>query len=146
MKQKITTFSPKQIKIEPTNLLGTGKFGRVNSGTVNQNDTLIPIAAYSIQDKKMNQETRKSMLQELDLLIKTGNHPNVIQLIGTCETSQMVIVALEYLSMNLKDLLLSSRDSLPAGFSSLSEEQALDIAVQISKGMAHLETCKVSKK
>lgn len=143
LKQKVHTISSNQLKIEPTNLLGVGKYGRVNSGTIHETNTLVPVAAYSIQDKKMSQETKRSMLQDLDILIKVGKHENLIGLIGTCETSQVVCVILDYVSMNLKDLLLGSRDALPGRFSNMSEAQALDIAVQIAKGMAHLESCKV---
>lgn len=145
MKQKVHTISSNQLKIEPTNLLGVGRYGRVNSGTIQENNTLIPVAAYSIQDKKMSQETKRSMLQDLDVLIKVGKHENLISLIGTCETASVVCVILDYASMNLKDLLLGSRDALPGRFSNMSEAQALDIAIQIASGMAHLEACKVLK-
>lgn len=132
------------LKIEPTNLLGVGKFGRVNSGKLQENDTFVPVAVYSIPDKKMSQETKKTMLQDLDVLIKVGKHDNLIGLIGTSENAHMISVVLELASMNLKDLLLSSRDSVPGKFSNMSEAQALHIALQICKGMAHLEWCKVN--
>ncbi|KAG5893633.1 hypothetical protein JTB14_015072 [Gonioctena quinquepunctata] len=146
LKQKVRTIPSNQLKIEPTNLLGVGKYGRVNSGTLHENDTMIPVSAYTIQDKKMSQDGRKAMLQDLDVLIKLGKHDNVIGLIGMCETSQIVYIVMEYASMNLKDLLLSSRDSLPGRFSSMSEFQALDISVQVARGMAHLESCKILHK
>nr|XP_023019211.1 putative tyrosine-protein kinase Wsck [Leptinotarsa decemlineata] len=146
LKQRVRTITSNQLKIEPTNLLGVGKYGRVNSGTLHENDTMIPVSAYTIQDKKMSQETKKSMLQDLDVLIKVGKHENIIALIGTCETSNIVYVVMEYAPMNLKDLLLSSRDSVPGKFSSMSETQALDISIQIARGMAHLESCKVLHK
>lgn len=132
------------MKIEPTNLLGIGRFGRVNSGSIYENNTLIPVAAYSISDKKLSADDKKTMLRDLDVLIKSDKHENIVALIGTCETAQMVVVVLEYVSMNLKDLLLGSRDSLPGRFSNMSENQALDIAIYISKGMFHLEFNKVS--
>lgn len=132
-----------QLKIEPTNLLGIGRFGRVNSGSIYENNTLIPVAAYSISDKKLSPEDKKNMLRDLDLLIRTGKHENIIALIGTCETTQILLVVLEYVSMNLKDLLLGSRDSLPGRFSNMTENQALDIAINVCKGMAHLESNKV---
>ncbi|KAJ8951927.1 hypothetical protein NQ318_013593 [Aromia moschata] len=94
----------------------------------------------------MSHELKRAMLQDLDVLIKVGKHENLIGLIGTCETSQMVCIILEYVSMNLKDLLLGSRDSLPGRFSNMSEVQALDIAIQVARGMAHLESCKVDIK
>lgn len=145
LKQKVRIIPTSHLKIEPTNLLGIGKYGRVNSGKIQENDTFIPVAVYTIHDKKMSQETKKTMLQDLDILIKVGKHDNLIGLIGTSENAQMINVVLELTSMNLKDLLLSSRDSLPGKFSSMSESQALNIAHQICNGMAHLESCKVNQ-
>lgn len=144
MKQKVQTIPSNQLKIEPTTLLGVGKFGRVNSGSLNEGEKLTPIAAYNIQDKKLTPDVRKAMLQDLDVLIKVGKHENLISLLGTHETAQVVCVVLQYASMNLKDVLLGSRDTSGGRFSSMSECQALDIAIQICKGMAHLESLKVS--
>ncbi|XP_030756309.1 putative tyrosine-protein kinase Wsck [Sitophilus oryzae] len=146
LKQKVRTLSPSQLKIEPTNLLGVGKFGKVNSGTLHESDILTTVTCYSIYDKKMNQETKKSMLQELDVLIKTGKHENLINLIGTSETREMVVVVMEYASMNLKDFLLGSRDHFPGKFSSMTEKQALDIALGICKGMGHLHNSNIIHK
>lgn len=146
LKQRVRTLPSNQLKVEPTNLLGVGRYGRVNSALFQEKDTdtEIPVTAYTIQDKKMSQETRKAMLQELDILIKVGKHENTIGLVGMCETSHLIYVVLEHASLNLKDVLLGSRDSLPGRFSNMSEAQALSIAVQIAKGMAHLDACKVS--
>lgn len=144
LKQKVRIIPTSQLKIEPTNLLGIGKFGRVNTGSVQESNTFVPVAVYSIQDKKMSQEAKKAMLQDLDVLIKVGKHENLVRLIGTSENAQAINVVLELASMNLKDLLLSSRDSLPGKFSNMPESQALNIALQICQGMAHLESCKVS--
>lgn len=143
LKQKVRIIPTSHLKIEPTNLLGVGKYGRVNSGKLQENDTFVPVAIYSIQDKKMTQESKKSMLHDLDVLIKVGKHENLIGLVGTSENPQMINVVLELTSMNLKDLLLSSRDSLPGKFSNMSETKALSIALQVCNGMAHLESCKV---
>lgn len=143
LKQKVRIIPTSQLKIEPTNLLGIGKYGRVNTGSIQENSGFVPVAVYSIQDKKMSQEMKKSMLQDLDVLIKVGKHDNLIGLVGTSENVQMINIVLELASMNLKDYLLSSRDSLPGKFSNMTESQALNIAVQICQGMAHLEHCKV---
>lgn len=127
-------------------MLGVGKFGRVNSGKLQEYGNFVPVAVYSIQDKKMSQETKKVMLQDLDILIKVGAHENLIGLIGTSEHVQMINIVLELASMNFKDFLLSSRDNLPGKFSTMTEAQALNMALQICQGMKHLETCKVSNK
>ncbi|CAH1103081.1 unnamed protein product [Psylliodes chrysocephalus] len=148
LKQRVRTLPSNQLKVEPTNLLGVGRYGRVNSALFQEKDTdtEIPVTAYTIQDKKMSQETRKAMLEELDILIKVGKHENTIGLVGMCETSHLIYVVLEHASLNLKDVLLGSRDSLPGRFSNMSEAQALSIAVQIAKGMAHLDACKIIHK
>ncbi|XP_044256641.1 putative tyrosine-protein kinase Wsck [Tribolium madens] len=146
LKQKVRTIPYNQLKVEPSNLLGIGRFGRVNSGSIYENSTLIPVAVYSVQDKKLSVDDKKNMLRDLDVLIKTRKHDNIIALVGTCETSQMVFVVLEYVSMNLKDLLLGSRDSLPGKFSNMTENQALDIALNIVKGMSHLASNKIIHK
>ncbi|XP_076260933.1 tyrosine-protein kinase Wsck isoform X1 [Rhynchophorus ferrugineus] len=146
LKQKVRTLSSNQLKIEPTNLLGVGKFGKVNSGTLHENDTLTTVTCYSIYDKKMNQDTKKSMLQELDLLIKTGKNENILNLIGTSETREMVVVVMEYASMNLKDFLLGSRDHLNGKFSNMTEYQAFEIAIGICRGMAHLHNANILHK
>ncbi|XP_060515988.1 putative inactive tyrosine-protein kinase Wsck isoform X2 [Cylas formicarius] len=146
LKQKVRTIPASQLKIESTNLLGIGKFGKVNTGTLHENDNLITVTCYSIYDKRMNQETKRGMLQELDVLIKTGNHENILNLIGTSETSQMVVIIMEYASTNLKDLLLSSRDHLPDKFSSMSEKQAFEYAIGICKGMAYLHSTNIIHK
>lgn len=124
-------------------MLGVGKFGKVNTGTLHENDDMTTVTCYTIHDKKMNQETRKGMLQELDVLIKTGEHENMVNLIGTSETRDLVVVVIEYNSMNLKDLLLGSRDHLPGKFSSMTESQALEIAAGICRGMTHLHSLNV---
>lgn len=85
------------------------------------------------------------MLQELDVLIKTGKHENIINLIGTSETRDLVVVVMEHSSLNLKDLLLKSRDNLPGKFSTMTEIQAIDIALGICKGMAHLHSLNVKR-
>lgn len=48
-----------QLKVEPANLLGVGKFGKVNTGTLHENGNMTTVTCYTIQDRKMNQETKK---------------------------------------------------------------------------------------
>ncbi|XP_019753570.1 putative inactive tyrosine-protein kinase Wsck isoform X1 [Dendroctonus ponderosae] len=147
LKQKVRIIPSNQLKIEPTNLLGVGRFGKVNPGTLHENDGMTTVTCYSIYDKKMNQDIRKSkMLQELDILIKTGKHENIINLIGTSETRDLVVVVMEHSSLNLKALLLKSRDKLPGKFSTMTETQALEIVLGICKGMAHLHSLNIIHK
>lgn len=83
------------------------------------------------------------MLQELDVLIKTIKHNNIVNLIGTSETRDVVVIVMEFNSLNLKDFLLGSRDNAFNKFSTMSELQALEIAVGICHGMMHLHSLNV---
>ncbi|XP_066158022.1 putative inactive tyrosine-protein kinase Wsck [Euwallacea fornicatus] len=144
--QKVRTIPQGQLKVEPANLLGVGKFGKVNTGTLHENENMTTVTCYSIHDKRMNQETKRAMLQELDVLIKAGQQDNILSLIGTSETREMVIVAMEYNSVNLKDFLLGSRDNVSNKFTTMTEQQALDISMGICQGMAHLHSLSIIHK
>ncbi|KAF5294819.1 hypothetical protein FQA39_LY00303 [Lamprigera yunnana] len=146
LKNQLWNIPQTLIKFEPTNLLGTGKFGRVNSGTIRKDSNVISVAIYTIPDRKLGQENKRAMLKDLDLLIRSKKHDNILNLMGTCETSDTLFVVLEYASMNLKDLLLGSRDSLPGRFSNMQESQAFDISIGIAQGMHHLESLKIHHK
>lgn len=143
LKQQVWSIPQTLIKFEPTSLLGSGKFGRINSGTVRKDSNLIQVAIYTIPDKKLAHENKRAMLKDLDLLIRSKQHSNKLNLIGTCETPDTLFVVLEYASTNLKDLLLGSRDALPGRFSNMQESQAFDISIGIAKGMYHLQSLKI---
>lgn len=132
------------LNIQHMVLLGQGKFGLIHSGTVQKESDLQTVAVYSIADKKLAPSEKRSMLRELDTLIRADKHQNVLQLIGTCESVDTVCIVLENSQGNLKELLLNSRNNLPSTFCILSENQLLDIGINIAKGMAHLESKKVS--
>ncbi|KAL1492607.1 hypothetical protein ABEB36_010844 [Hypothenemus hampei] len=146
LKQKVRTIPYSQIKVEPANLLGVGKFGKINTGTLHDNGNMTTVTCYTIHDKRMNQETKKGMLQELDILIKIGKHNNIVNLIGTSETRDVVVVVLELNQINLKDFLLGSRDNLSSKFCTMTEAQALEIAIGICRGMTHLHSHNVIHK
>ncbi|KAJ8983439.1 hypothetical protein NQ317_013201 [Molorchus minor] len=114
-----------------------------NNGYIHEEDHT-PVNYYrNLRQKVRTIPANQLKVEPTNLL---GRHENLIGLIGTCETSQMVCIILDYVSMNLKDLLLGSRDTQSGRFSYMSEAQALDIAIQIARGMAHLESCKIIHK
>jgi hypothetical protein len=51
----------------------------------------------------------QAMTQSLDLLMRSGNHANLIQLIGLCEDKETIFVVLEEGTLTLKQVLLDSR-------------------------------------
>lgn len=120
--------------------LGQGRFGSVQSGTVEQDHNSYSAAIYSIIDERLNCEEKRCMLKDLDTLIRIGKHDNVIELIGICEDLETVNVVLEHATTNLKDMLLNSRNATQGKISTIREATLLDFAIQICKGMAHLES------
>lgn len=116
----------------------------VHSGTVHKESQLKTVAIYSIADGKLEAVDKRAMLKDLDTLIRAEKHENVIELVGTCESLETVCVVLEYVSTNLKELLLGCRNNSPGSFCNISSYQLLDLAVGIAKGMAHLEQRKVN--
>ena len=115
---------------------------------------------------------RQSMLKDLSVLVKVGQHANIAGLLGVCEEpgnsrniafhfrmsellfylySDTLLLAMEHYGINLKEFLLNSRalNNYPAyaekepRFSTLHEAQAIDIALGIAKGMAYLQSLSV---
>ncbi|KAE8747457.1 hypothetical protein FOCC_FOCC005788 [Frankliniella occidentalis] len=143
------------LDIQSNNILGRGEFGTFMKGTVLQNGYPIPTAIHCIEDGMLSAATKRSMLQELALLINcaTGNHSNIIRLVGTCESPEMLYVVLEYHPATLKDILLESRTLERPGYDrdlssvcSLPQQAFLQIAIGIAQGMAHLANNKVIHK
>lgn len=80
------------------------------------------------------------MLRDLSVLIRSQKHINVIKLIGICEDLDTVNVVVEHTSTNLKEMLLNSRNGSQGKISTIPETTLIDFAIQICKGMAHLES------
>lgn len=108
-----------------------------------------------LTDGMLSAATKRSMLKELAILIDcgTGNHSNVIRLIGTCESPEMLYVVLEYHPATLKDILLESRTLERPGYErdfssvcSLPQQAFLQIGVGIAQGMSYLSDRKVIHK
>lgn len=134
------------IQVDQSVVLGKGKFGSVNAGTLRDDGDVKPIIAYTIFDKRLQPDEKRSMLKDLDLLIRTGVHQNVISLIGTSETADTVCVVLEYTTTNLKEFLLSSRKFVNGRFTNLSETQIFDVVIGVASGMQHLSANRIVHK
>lgn len=120
--------------------LGQGRFGFVQSGTVEVDNMTQTASIYSIIDERLNCEEKRCMLKDLDTLIKAGKHQNVMELVGICEDLDTVNVVLHYATTNLKDMLLNSRNGNQGRISTIREVTLIDYSLQICKGMAHLES------
>ena len=59
--------------------------------------------------KILEEEEMQAMTASLELVIRYGSHPNLIQLIGLCEDKETIFVVLEEGTLTLKQVLLDSR-------------------------------------
>lgn len=145
LKRQLWNIPRNFLEINNTAIVGIGSFGKFVSGRVQQNGTQTPTLVQAIADKDMDKEGRRAMLRELDSLIKSNGHTNVIALVGICEIPEMLYVVLEYSKQTLKEVLLSSRqrDFHHNKFSTLNETRIIQFATDIAKGMQYLASKKI---
>jgi len=143
-------------------ILGRGRYGNVMRGTVQQRGFPTPVAIHTIADGELPRDEKRSMLQDLGILIRLGTHANIASLVGTCENPDTLFVVVEHHPASLKDVLIESRcleHSVPpfsvqvsvsdAGHSrqricSLAESQVLEAAVGIARAMDYLTSKKIT--
>ena len=132
-------------------VLGRGKFGSVMKGQVSANGQLIPCNTQVISNKILSPEEQKTMLRDLDVNIRAGQHPNLICLIGICEEVDTTQVVLDHAEPSLKQYLLDSRALLNypeyaqknSRFSTAREEVMIDMLSGVASGLDHLGRCGV---
>ncbi|XP_075219327.1 tyrosine-protein kinase Wsck [Lycorma delicatula] len=132
-------------------VLCQGQFGAVFKGVVQQRGLPLSSIIYVVEDGKLTNAEKRSMLQDLGVLIRCSNQPNILVLIGTCEVPDTVFVVLENYPITLKEMLLKSRcleqsNGVYQKFSSVSEISLLQMAVGIARGMNYLSSIKVVHK
>jgi len=151
--QRLWTIPPENV-LKSTDVLGSGKYGKVVKGYVQRGESKIETALHSIEDNSLASGERNSMLKDLGVLVKVGQHNNIAGLVGVCEETDLMMIAMENYGLNLKEFLLNSRalNNYPSyatkeqRFSTLHEAQAIDIALGIAKGMAYLQSLSVPHK
>jgi hypothetical protein len=161
LKQQVWNI-PRNFLDVKSEILGHGKFGNVMRGIVQQRGFPVPVAIHTIADGELTPAEKKSMLQDLGVLIRIGGHANVISLVGTCESPDTLFVVVEYHPASLKDVLIESRclEHCATPFSvqvhisdtsrsrqrmcSLAESQILETALGIAQGMDYLTSNKIT--
>lgn len=148
LKRKLWNIPRDLIDIDIACVVGLGSYGKCTRGQVQQHRGHSPGLVQIIADRELEKADRRLMLQELDLLIKSSEHENVVALIGICETSATLFVVLEDLKQTLKDMLLQSRcrDIQNNKFSLLSERKVVDLCTDIARGMDYLHNKKIMHK
>ncbi|XP_071954337.1 tyrosine-protein kinase receptor Tie-1-like isoform X2 [Antedon mediterranea] len=127
-------------------LIAEGNFGQVMKGVVKKEGAAIQ-AAVKMLKEGANDNDRRDFFGELMIMAKVGYHPNIVNLIGASEYQGVLYVATEFAEYgNLLNYLRRSRcletDPTYANktnlASTLSSENLLQIAADVSLGMKHL--------
>lgn len=161
LKQQVWNI-PRNFLDVKSEILGHGNYGNVMRGIVQQKGFPVPVAIHTIADGELPPAEKRSMLQDLGVLIRIGGHANVISLVGTCESPDTLFVVVEYHPASLKDVLIESRclEHCATPFSvqvhvsdtsrsrqricSLAESQILEAALGIAQGMEYLTSNKIT--
>ena len=94
----------------------------------------------------------QTLTKDLDVAVKCGTFPNLVQLVGICEDKDTLFVALEDTDDCLKQVLLDSRALVHhpvfaqknSSISTASEAAIFQYLIAIAKGMNHLYNLRVS--
>ncbi|XP_066014756.1 angiopoietin-1 receptor-like [Pocillopora verrucosa] len=124
--------------------LGSGAFGIVFKGELQQeNGNIIPCAVKTLKPSATKVE-RKDLYNELDIMANVGHHPNLVNLIGACTQDDLLLVIIELAENGcLLDFLKQSRQQDGNNTTSgLTEHMKTSIAVDVARGMAHLARCR----
>ncbi|XP_038058739.1 uncharacterized protein LOC119730017 [Patiria miniata] len=119
-------------------VLGIGNFGEVRSGAVRK-DGDVNWAAIKMLTGHVSACDRDDFMDELRTKACIGYHPNIVQLLGTCQRKGVLYVALEYLPYgDLRSYLRTARSQSDSDEVALSFNQLVKFALDVAKGMEHL--------
>ncbi|XP_066022960.1 muscle, skeletal receptor tyrosine protein kinase isoform X1 [Pocillopora verrucosa] len=126
--------------------LGEGAFGEVFKGVVCIKGNTRACAVKKLKANTAEKE-KEDLLNELQILVTIGEHPNIISLIGACTKSESILVIVS-LAPNgcLLNELKKNRENLYYGDSITSvgftRVDKLKIARDVACGMSHLSSKK----
>nr|XP_022914893.1 putative tyrosine-protein kinase Wsck [Onthophagus taurus] len=138
LRKQVWMIPHQSLKIDYTKILGQGKFGYVYKATLEKDMRYRDVVVYSIADKTLTQKEKAEMLKNLGILIRVGEHKNILHFIGTCENLDSISVTMEYNELTLKEFLLMSRVRRDQSYTNLEESVALNICHSITKGLHFL--------
>ncbi|XP_072035280.1 angiopoietin-1 receptor-like [Amphiura filiformis] len=126
-------------------ILGKGNFGEVQLGKVRIKGRWMKAAVKTLKDGTPDSE-KALFKEEFATMTRIGHHPNVVNILGSCEYAGSLYVILEYVPHgNLRKFLRKSRLEMPAGgekpgrvVSNLNPDQLLKFAVGVAEAMKHI--------
>lgn len=148
LKRKLRSIPRNLLDIDISCVVGLGSYGKFTKGKLQLHGAQTPGLVQVISDRELDRPDKKVMLQELDLLIKSSEHENIVSLLGICETNTTLFVVLQDVKMSLKEMLLQSRqrDLQNNKFCLITENKILQICVDVASGMEYLHSKKIIHK
>ncbi|KAL7147833.1 hypothetical protein ABFS83_06G135200 [Erythranthe nasuta] len=123
-------------KFSDTLLIGSGGFGKVYKGHIDEEQTTVAI--------KRLKSSSKQGAPEFWAEIKTVpelRHVNLVPLIGYCNEGSEMILVYEYMSCGtLADHIYNARENGSTSSSSFTWKQRLDICIGVGRGLDYLHT------
>ncbi|XP_076300533.1 uncharacterized protein LOC143218874 [Lasioglossum baleicum] len=79
--------------------LGNGHFGKVYLGQLDDTtDTMVAVKMSQNDHASIESEVRREFLEEIEMMKKAGNHPNLVSLVGYCvQPDKPICILLEYM-------------------------------------------------
>ncbi|XP_072034064.1 uncharacterized protein [Amphiura filiformis] len=128
-------------------ILGKGNFGDVQMAKVKIRNKWVMAAVKTLKQGTPESE-RILFKEEFDTMTKIGHHPNVVNILGSCEHAGSFYVVLEYVHHgNLRKFLRKcrkeSKEAAKKGqaVTNLSPDQLLNFAIGVAKAMKHISDC-----
>lgn len=125
--------------------LGTGQFGMVKKGYFKKDrEHRLPVAVKSLRDNA-SEKDKNDFMNELNILKKVGQHPNVVCLVGACHIQGTMYLAMEFVKNgDLRSYLRKQRKAkhnLYANtkiISPVQQTMLLKFALDVATGLNHL--------
>ena len=115
-----------------------GRFGTVHTGAVEKDGRPCTVTVHNIADRILKASEKRNMLRELDACIRASPMKYLADLVGTCETHDMLYVVIELPPESLKNRLLAARSG-----NIFPVNQILPIGSMIASALQHLENYKI---
>ncbi|XP_068706399.1 tyrosine kinase receptor Cad96Ca-like [Montipora foliosa] len=125
--------------------LGQGAFGEVYRGELKNETEIIACAVKKLKDRGATELERRDLINELNIMVTVGEHPNIVSLLGACTAGEPILVVvrlaengclLDRLRENRKNPYVNVRDKKET----FTENDKVKIARDVASGMLHLSS------